>query len=84
MTPTRKGSKIELCTFMSYGKSEIIGHKAKEKEGTKFINMIWCKVCARNKDGILGHPSLRGSMKVSALAFINAVSLLSFIIKHLF
>ena len=74
MTPTRKGSNIELRTFMSYGKSEIIGHKAEEKEGKKFVNMIWFKVCARNKDGILGHPSLRGNTKVSALALINGTN----------
>lgn len=71
MNTTRKGCSVELRTFMSYGKSEVIGHKVEEKDGKKFVNMIWCKVCARNKEGIVSHPSLHGDSKVSLLAFIN-------------
>ena len=33
--PTSKASKIERCTFMLYGKSEIVGHKVEEKDGKK-------------------------------------------------
>ena len=36
--PTSKGSNTELCTFMLYGKSGIIGHKIDEKDGKKFVN----------------------------------------------
>ena len=37
--PTSKSSKVVMCTFMSYGKSEIIGPEIKEKDGKKFVNM---------------------------------------------
>ena len=32
MAPTNKGNNMELHTFMSYGKSEIIGHRVEEKD----------------------------------------------------
>ena len=51
---TSKGNKIELRTSVSYGKSEHIGHKVEEKDGKKFVNMICCKVCARNMEGKIG------------------------------
>ena len=37
--PTSKGSSIELCTFLSYGKSETVSHKVEERDGEKFVNM---------------------------------------------
>ena len=77
MAPTNKGNSMEQCTFLSYGKSETIGHKVEEKDGKKFANMMWCKVCAWNKEGILGHPSLRGNTKVSARAFINGANVVT-------
>ena len=36
--PTSKGSSA-MCTFMSYGKSETIGHKIEGKDKKKFINL---------------------------------------------
>ena len=51
---TSKGNKIELRASISYGKLELIGHKVEEKNGKKFVNMICCKVCARNKEGKIG------------------------------
>ena len=62
---------------MSHGKSEIIAHKVEKKDGKKFVNMIWYKVCARNKEGILGHPNLRGNTKVSAQTFINGTNIIT-------
>ena len=35
-----KGKKIELKTFNSYGKSEIIGHKTVEEEGRTYSMLI--------------------------------------------
>ncbi len=74
-----KGNRVELRTFLNYGKSEIIGYKTEDSEGRKYVNFIWCKVCARNKDGILSHPTLRGNTKTSALAFINGTNVVT---KH--
>ena len=53
-----KGSKIELSTFQKYGKSEITGYKTLDKNGKVFVDFIWCKLCAKYKETILGDPTL--------------------------
>ena len=47
-----KGNSVELKTFKSHGVDEILGFKAEEKDGRTYVNYIWCKVCARNEEGI--------------------------------
>ena len=74
---TSKGNRVELQTFMNYGKSDVIGYKTEESDGKKYVNFIWCTVCARNKDGILNHPTLRGNTKASAAAFINGINVVT-------
>ncbi|XP_057304412.1 uncharacterized protein LOC130641571 isoform X2 [Hydractinia symbiolongicarpus] len=41
-----KGNKVELKTFESWGKSDILGWKTEEKDGKVLVNYVWCKVCA--------------------------------------
>ena len=74
-----KGNKIELKTFNSYGKSNIIGYKTIAEEGRTYVNFIWCKVCARNKDAILKDPTIKGSIKTSAKEFIDGTNVVT---KH--
>ena len=65
--------------FLGYGKSEIIGYKATEEGGRKYVNFVWCKVCARNKEATLNDPSLKGSIKNSIRAFIDGTNVVT---KH--
>ena len=72
-----KGNQIELRTFLSYGKSDILGYKTEEVNGRVYVNFCWCKVCAKNKDGILQNPTVRGNTKSFALAFINGTNVVT-------
>ena len=65
-TNTNKGVTIELGTFLSWGKEEIIGYWTFEQQGKQYVNKISCKFCARHKDIIL--PKLKGAAKKSAEA----------------
>ena len=49
---------IELRTFLSYAKSDILGlgYKTEQVNGRVYVNFCWCKVCAKNKDGIYKIP----------------------------
>ena len=74
-----KGNKVELETFLGWGKNGIIGYKSEKDTATLkiFVNFIWCKVCARNKDRIANSPSLKGNVKASALAFVNGTNVVT-------
>ena len=76
---TTKGNKIELKTFQSYGKSDIIGFKSVKEGDRTYVNFIWCKVCEKNKDVILKDPTIKGSIKSSARAFIDGTNMVT---KH--
>ena len=67
------GNKVEVSTFLSWRKSGIIGHKTEVglSNSKVYVNFIWCKVCAKHKSRIENNPSLKGSAKTAALAFIN-------------
>ena len=39
---TSKGNRVELQTFMNYGKSDVIGYKTEESDSKKYVNFIWC------------------------------------------
>ena len=52
-----KGSKVELSTFLGWGKENIIGYKTTTVDNHTYVNFVWCKVCERNKNAILGHPN---------------------------
>ena len=47
---------MKLCTFLSWGCSGIIGHKEVVGNGVVFVNFVWCKLCAKNKNCVLQHP----------------------------
>ena len=66
-----KGNSIELSTFLEYGLTDVIGHTSLEKEGKTMVNFTWYKVCAKFNNQITNSSSVKGSVKRSALAFIN-------------
>ena len=76
-----KGSKVELSTFLSWGKENIIGYKTENDASTNrvLVNFAWCKICARNKNAILVHPNCKGPVKKSVLAYIEGTNYVS---KH--
>ena len=74
-----KGNKVELRTFLSWGKEAIIGYKTTEQSNRVFVNFVWCKVCARNEDAIKVHPTCKGKAKESMLSYITGFN---FVTKH--
>lgn len=69
-----KGNKVKLPTFLKWGISNIFGHKEVCETGITYVNYIWCKVCAANKNCVLNHPSVKGATRTSAERFINGTS----------
>ena len=48
------GNMVELSTFLTWGKKEVIRHKTLSLPNGKIIvNHIWCKVCAAHKNDIV-------------------------------
>ena len=76
MAGVSKGNKVELQTFIGWGKGTIIGHKTEvTPDGKCYVNFIWCKVCAHYKERLLS--SLKGSTKTAALSFINGTNVVT-------
>ena len=73
----KQRNNVNLSTFLSWKKEGVIGYKTEKLEGKKVVNFVWCKICARYKETILSR--LKGSVKVSALAFIDGTN---FVTKH--
>ena len=57
MASAGKGSKVGLLAFKKWGKDGVIGYKTVNIDHREFVNFVWCKVCARNKDALLQHPN---------------------------
>ena len=74
-----KGNKVQLSTFLKWDVHDIFGHKIIEEGGSKFLNFVCCKLCAKNKAAILQHPNCKGPVKDSVLAYVNGMN---FVTKH--
>ena len=73
------GNMVELSTFWTWGKKEVIGHKTLSLPNSKImVNHIWCKVCAAHKNNIVNQ--LKRNAKQSAQAFIQGTNV---VFKHL-
>ena len=72
-----KGRTVELSTFLSYKKSNVIGYKTIVIREKTLVNFIWCKLCATFKDQLLSSASLKGSARTAALAFINGTNVVA-------
>ena len=67
-----KGNSIELSTSLKYGLTE--GHTTVETGGKTLVNYAWCKVCAKFKTQTESSSNVKGSAKISTLAFINGTN----------
>ena len=72
----KDGNKIEFSSFQKYGKSEIIGYKTVDEKAKRLLNLL-CKLCAKHKETILADPTLKGSVKASAKAFIDGTNVVT-------
>lgn len=79
MSSESKGKKVELSTFLSWGKESIIGYKTENADNRVFVNFAWCKICERNKNAILVHPNCKGPVRKSVLAYIEGTN---YVTKH--
>ena len=64
-----KGNVLALKTFLSYNVEDFIGYRRFEKDGCKFVNKVWCKVCAKYKAKTETAATVKGNAKKSAQAF---------------
>ena len=64
---------FKLSTFNKWGVSNIIGFKTVEREGTKCVNFVWCKICAKHENRVLDH-NVRGAIKDAAETFVTGTS----------
>ena len=43
------------------GKGDIIGHKVETISSNEYVTKIWCKLCAKYKDQVVKHPTIKGA-----------------------
>ena len=72
-----KGNVLALKTFLSYNVGDFIGYRTFEKDGCKFVNKVWCKVCAKYKAEIETAATVKGNAKKLVQAFINGTNLVT-------
>ena len=65
-----KGVVKELNTFLKWGKSNVIGHNVETLDSKKYVTKIWCKLCAKYKNQVINHPTIKA-------AAVNAVKALA-------
>ena len=69
------GDMVELSTFLTWGKKEVIGHKTLSlPNGKIMVNHVWCKVYAHKNDIV---NQLKGNAKQSAQAFIRGTNVVT-------
>lgn len=72
-----KGVTKELATFDSWGKGEVIGLKVENMNGKTYVTEIWCKVCAKYKEGLKKIPTLKGVAVASIMAFTEGTNVVT-------
>lgn len=72
------GNKVKLQTFKSWNFAEI-GYKVIEESDVSYVNFVWCKLCAKNKDCVSQGPSVKGASRNVADVFIEGTN---FVTKH--
>ena len=72
-------NKVKLQTFKSWNFEEF-GFKILEENGILYVNYVWCKICAKNKECTKQDPSVKGASKNVADVFIDGTN---YITKHM-
>ena len=68
-----KGNMIRLSTFKSWG-FNMFGVKTKKNDEGEYVDQVWCKICAANKDKIYRHQEVKGATNTAAERFINGTN----------
>ena len=69
-----KGNKVKLQTFFKWGIGNVFGHEVLVETSISYVNNIWCKVCARNKNVFRNNSAVKGATRIAAERFINGTS----------
>ena len=64
-----KEGSVQLLTFKSWGKEEIIGFEADEN-----VVAVWCKLCSKYIEKIQADNTLKGKAKEDALNYTKKVT----------
>ena len=67
-----KKKVVSLATFLSWGKSEVIGYSTSEENGNQLVTKVWCKVCTKHKTNLVANK--KGVAKTSVEAFTDGTS----------
>ena len=74
MASVTKGNSVSLRTFKSWSKEDVIRYEKEIIDGITFVTKIWCRVCERNKDAILIHPTCKGPAKKAMMTFVSGTN----------
>ena len=69
----KAGNKVKLQTFKSWNFEEF-GFKILKENGILYVNYVWCKICAKNKECIKQDPSVKSASKNVADVFIDGTN----------
>lgn len=72
-----KGTVKELNTFLNWGKAGIIGYNVETLNSKEYVTKIWCKLCAKYKDQVVNHPTIRGAAKSAVKAFADGTEVVT-------
>ena len=68
------GQTVKLGTFLCQGKECVFGYKMEERNGTKLVNSVWCKLCTKNYNTIIKSRFYSGEIKTSEKTFVEGTS----------
>ena len=57
------GNNVKLQTFKNWNLMEF-GFKILEENGISYVNYVWCKICAKNKECINKFPLSKANLKM--------------------
>ena len=77
MAAARKGNKVELSMFLSWGKQDVFGYKTEELGGKTLVNFVWCKVCATRKEALLNASNVKDNIKKAIAAFADGTNVVT-------
>ena len=67
-------TKVELLTFNSWGKENIIGYKMAEIKNRLYVVEVWCVLCRKHEQAIKISPACRGLARKAMLWYVHGTS----------
>ena len=74
MAASSTGSTVELSTFKSWGKENVIGYDVKTINDKQHVTRVWCKLCRKHSKDIQSHPTCKGPARRAMLAYVDGTS----------